>query len=137
MGETIRIRREIDEDLPHIRYVNEKAFGGIQEADLIDALRRSGSDLVSLVAARGGRIVGHIQFSPATIEEQGRTVCGMGLAPMALLPDFQKQGIGSAMVRTGLEELKTRDCPFVIVLGHLEYYPRFGFVPASRLGIRS
>jgi len=61
----------------------------------------------------------------------------MGLAPVAVLPDFQKQGIGSALVRTGLEELKNMDCPFVFVLGHPEYYPRFGFVAASRLGIRS
>jgi putative acetyltransferase len=62
---------------------------------------------------------------------------GMALAPMAVLPEYQRQGIGSALLRTGIEKLKKRQCPFIIVLGHAEYYPRFGFEPASRYGIRS
>jgi putative acetyltransferase len=61
----------------------------------------------------------------------------MALAPMAVLPEYQRQGIGSALLRTGIEKLKKRQCPFIIVLGHAEYYPRFGFEPASRYGIRS
>ena len=65
-----------------------------------------------------------------------RTHMGMGLAPMAVLPEHQRQGIGSELVRAGLAELRERDCIFVIVLGHPEYYPRFGFEPASKHGIK-
>ena len=83
------------------------------------------------------QVVGHIFFSPAKTESLERTVQGMALAPMAVLPEFQRQEIGSELVQTGIEKLKERQCPFIIVLGHTEYYPRFGFDPASNYGIRS
>jgi putative acetyltransferase len=78
-----------------------------------------------------------VLFSPATIESRQIAVPGMALAPMAVLPECQRQGIGSKLVRSGIEKLEKRRCPFVIVMGHPEYYPRFGFEPASCYGIRS
>ena len=90
-----------------------------------------------MVAIEKEEIVGHILFSPVTIEGKHGIVKGMGLAPMAVLPEFQRQGIGSQLVNAGIEELRKTRCPFIIVLGHPEYYPRFGFEPASRSGIKS
>jgi putative acetyltransferase len=126
----IAIRAEKTEDAPHVRRVNELAFAQPTEADIVDRLRRACADSLSLVA-EDESVVGHILFTPAVIESPGRRVVGMGLAPMAILPDRQRHGIGSKLVRRGLEILRERDCPFVIVLGHPQYYPRFGFQPAS------
>lgn len=132
------LRGERPEDVPAIRQVNERAFGQPLEADIVDKLRRTCEGLLSLVAADGDRVVGHILFSPATVERQGSTVLqGMGLAPMAVLPEYQRQGVGSLLVREGLRMLWASACPFVIVLGHPEYYPRFGFQRASKYGLTS
>jgi putative acetyltransferase len=133
----VQIRRERPEDVPAIRIVNEKAFGQPQEAAVVDALRRACDGLLSLVAIDDGRLVGHILFSPATIDGHAPIVGGMGLAPMAVLPECQRQGIGSLLVKKGLEILRASSCPFVIVLGHPEYYPRFGFERASKYHLRS
>ena len=133
----VRVREELPEDINAIRSVNTRAFGRTQEADLVDKLRRDCSDLLSLVAMRQNEIVGHILFSPATIESESKTIQGMGLAPLAVSPQYQRQGTGSELIRAGIAELKSRRCPFVLVLGHPQYYPRFGFEPASRFGIRS
>jgi putative acetyltransferase len=130
------IRVEKPEDIDAVRVINERAFEHPDEADLVDELRRNSPDLLSLVAVVDGEIVGHILFSPVKIEGDGRTIKGMGLAPMAVLPEHQRRGIGSALVREGVSRLDQRGCPFVIVLGHPQYYPRFGFVPASRYDIR-
>jgi putative acetyltransferase len=91
--------------------------------------------LLSLVATSDDSIVGHILFSPATIEHDGNVLEGMGLAPMAVSPEYQRQGVGSALVESGLKTLRARSCAFVIVLGHPDYYPRFGFELASKHGI--
>jgi len=133
----VRVREELPEDIKAIRSVNTRAFGRTQEADLVDKLRRDCSDLLSLVAMRQNEIVGHILFSPATIESEDNSTRGMGLAPLAVSPLYQRQGIGTILIRAGIQELKNRRCPFVIVLGHRQYYARFGFEPASRYGIRS
>jgi putative acetyltransferase len=130
------IRPEKREDALHIRHVNEKAFGQSAEADLVDALRQACGHSLSLVADDDA-IVGHILFTPVTVESGGRSVVGMGLAPMAVLPDRQRQGIGSDLVRRGLGILRDGGCPFVVVVGHPEYYPRFGFAPASMHGLAS
>ena len=131
------VREELPEDISAVRLVNVRAFGRTQEADIIDKLRQNCSDLLSLVAVRQNDVVGHILFSPATVESEDRSVQGMGLAPIAVRPDCQRQGIGSELIRAGIEKLKSSRCAFVVVLGHLQYYPRFGFERASRYGIRS
>jgi putative acetyltransferase len=131
----ITVRLEQSEDITAVRMVNETAFGQSQEAKIVDAIRATCRDAVSFVALSDGQIVGHIFFSPVVVTCTDRKVSGMGLAPMAVLPAHQYQGIGSRLVRAGLEILRQRSCPYVVVLGHPEYYPRFGFVPASRHGI--
>lgn len=131
----VEIREERPEDIQQIRKVNELAFGQPMEADIVDKLRESCPRFISLVAVDGGRVVGHIFFSPVTIDVSGRVIEGMGLAPMAVAPDRQGQETDSGLVRKGLEVLKERNCPFAVVLGHSRYYSRFGFEKASKYGI--
>jgi putative acetyltransferase len=130
----IKIRPEKPEDITAIRVVNESAFGQREEADIVDRLGESCAEFISLVA-EDETIVGAILFTPAAIETPGEPVVWMGLAPLAVLPKCQRQGIGSALVRRGLEIVRERGCPFVVVLGHPEYYPRFGFERASAHGL--
>jgi putative acetyltransferase len=130
------IRLERPEDASGVRHVNELAFGQAVEAGLVDSLRQACTDSLSLVA-EDEAVVGHILFTPVAVESAGRRILGMGLAPMAVLPDRQRQGIGSQLVRRGLAALRERDCPFVVVVGHPQYYPRFGFEPASTHGLAS
>jgi len=120
-----------------VRIINEQAFEQPAEAELVDKLRLSCPEALSLVAADEGRVVGHIFFTPATADSRNGSIEGMGLAPMAVLPERQREGIGSSLVEHGLKILRDRSCPFVIVLGHSGYYPRFGFEPASRYGLTS
>jgi putative acetyltransferase len=133
--EMVIVRKEERGDEERIRFVNTAAFGRSAEADIVDVLRENCPEGVSFVAVIAERIVGHILFTPAVIEGKEKQVVGMGLAPIAVLPEVQRQGIGSKLTQAGLEETRTMKQPFVIVLGHPEYYPRFGFVPASRYGI--
>src|SRR5229473_3960586 len=130
------IRPERPEDASRVRHVNELAFGQSAEADLVQRLQQACTDSLSLVA-EDDAVVGHILFTPVVVESAGRRVVGMGLAPMAVLPDRQRQGIGSQLVRRGLAILHEGRCPFVVVVGHPEYYPRFGFEPASMRGLAS
>jgi putative acetyltransferase len=131
----VRIEQPTDTDA--VRLVNDKAFGQRAEGLIVDKLRQSCQEIVSLVAISDIKVVGHILFSPATIEKQGEIIEGMGLAPMAVLPELQNQGIGTQLVNKGLAILKSTACPFVIVLGHENYYPRFGFQRASKYGLKS
>ena len=133
----ITIRPEEPKDHSAVRALNLAAFEDGPEAELVDTLRASCRDHLSLVAEEEGRIVGHILFTPVALESPEGTAEGMGLAPMAVLPDRQREGIGSALVSRGLEMLVEWSTPFVVVLGHPEYYPRFGFELASRRGLRS
>jgi putative acetyltransferase len=135
----IIIREEKLEDIEAIRRINLEAFCQPAEAEIVDQLREACGNLLSLVAVQGEEVVGHILFSMATIGEEGETykVEGMGLAPMAVLPRCQGQGIGSLLIHNGIKMLRERGCPFIIVLGYPEYYPRFGFERASRYGIHS
>ncbi len=128
-------RPEEPGDIAAVHEINEKAFGQPTEAHLVDSIRDACPDAVSLIAVRDERIVGHIFFTPVTIADDEQEITGMGLAPMAVLPDDQRQGIGSQLIEAGLQILRQRNCPFAIVLGHPEYYPRFGFVPASQHGL--
>jgi putative acetyltransferase len=133
----ISFRPEEPRDIDQIRALNLAAFEGGPEAALVDTLRRSCPEHLSLVADEEGRVVGHILFTPVVVDGPEVAVEGMGLAPMAVLPTLQRSGIGTLLVEHGLELLRNRSCPFVVVLGHPEYYPRFGFELASRRGLRS
>jgi len=110
--------------------VNRAAFGGEEEARIIEKLERDGLAVLSLVARGEGGIEGHILFSVLDVTIDGRTLRALALAPMAVRPDRQKRGIGSALVREGLERLRKAGWEAVFVLGHTEYYPRFGFSSA-------
>lgn len=132
----IEIREELPEDIAAIREVNRRAFGQDQESNLVDTLRLNGAALLSLVATLDGEVVGHILYSPATISDgSGSEVTGAGLAPMAVVPEQQRHGIGGKLIEAGTQRLKSAGRPFIIVLGHHTYYPRFGFEPASKFGI--
>jgi putative acetyltransferase len=131
------LRNEQPADWPQIRLVNEAAFGRANEADLIDRLRAEGSVLLSLVAETDSRIVGHILFSRMTVESAHSPVAAVSLAPMAVLPDHQGRQIGSQLVHRGLAELRRQGERIVIVLGHKEYYPRFGFSPEKARNLAS
>ncbi len=133
----IDIREETVEDIPAIRVINERAFEQPAEANVVDKLRETCPGFLSFVAVLNGQVVGHILFTPAVIDGNGIPVQGMGLAPVAVLPELQNRGIGSELNRRGIEILRKMDVPFVIVLGHAEYYPRFGFEKASRYSIIS
>jgi len=133
----ITTRIERPEDIPYICIINEHAFEQATEANIVDKLRKSCPDCLSLVAEDGNDLVGHILFSPVVIEDTGRRVEGMGLAPVAVLPIRQRRRIGSALVRRGLDILRERRCPFIIVLGHPDFYPRFGFEIASKYSLSS
>ena len=130
------IRLELSTDTAAVRRVNELAFGRASEADLVDALRRHSAVTLSLVAVLEGRVVGHILFSPVDIERDGMHATAVGLAPMAALPELQRRGVGGRIVREGLDQLRRSGHDGVVVLGHPEYYPRFGFQRASRFGLR-
>jgi putative acetyltransferase len=121
------IRPETTADQEAIRHVNRLAFGQDAEARLVDALREGGYVRLSLVAEWDGQVVGHILFRDLPIITKAGTVPALALAPMAVLPEFQRQGIGSALVQRGLEVCREQGHRIVIVLGHPAYYPRFGF----------
>lgn len=131
----LTIRPETPEDIEAIRYVNDQAFGRENESWLIDELREHGVLTISLVAIQDDEIVGHISFSPAVVKSGGSSFEVINLAPVAVLPVYQRVGIGSQMVRAGLEECRRRGHEIVVVLGHPDYYPRFGFVVAGPKGI--
>lgn len=133
------IRAEQPDDYDAIANVNRLAFRQESEAQLVAALRETaGFDpALSLVALRDDRIVGHIIFSPISIETAGGPVPALALAPMAVLPDFEHQGIGSELVNAGLDACRRKGHAIVVVLGHPEYYPKFGFTPASEHGLQA
>ncbi|MCJ7515609.1 MAG: N-acetyltransferase [Dehalococcoidia bacterium] len=129
------IRHETPEDEAAIHHVNEEAFGQTEEADIVDRLRGRGALTISLVAIQSDEIVGHIAFSPVKVESEHSNFDAIALAPMAVLPVYQRKGIGSQLVRAGLEECGHLGYEIVVVLGHPNYYPRFGFIPAKPTGI--
>ncbi|MHC4205289.1 MAG: GNAT family N-acetyltransferase [Planctomycetota bacterium] len=129
------IRREQPQDIPEIRQVNIRAFGREQEASVVDKLRENCNSMLSFVALTDGKVVGHILFSPAVIEGRHGRLVGTGLAPLAVLPEYQRKGIGTQLMQTAIARIKESGCPYIIVIGHPEYYPRFGFEPADRSGI--
>ena len=131
---TVTIRPEEPRDADDVRVVNERAFEGPDEAAIVDALRGS-PDTISIVALIGYRVVGHIMLSPVQIEGAPPDVAVAGLAPMAVLPEYQRQGVGSRLVHAGLEACRSRGVGAVVVVGHPAYYPMFGFLRASTKGL--
>jgi putative acetyltransferase len=130
------IRCEGASDVPAIRRVNVAAFGRVGEADLVDALRRSGVLVLSQVAVMNEEIVGHVGFSPVTIERTPVGFRAVGLAPVAVLPEHQRRGIAAALIRRGLAECGALGYQGIVVLGDPRYYSRFGFVPAAQFNLR-
>lgn len=138
------IREETPEDVAGVRRVEELAFGRPDEANMVDGVRARGAVTLSLVAVEGEEIIGHVLFSPVTISDGKRpapkdgegVVEGVGLAPLTVLPTHQKLGVGSALCHAGLVELAARGHKIAVVLGHMEYYPRFGFQAAEDYDLR-
>jgi putative acetyltransferase len=129
----IAIRREQVADTASVRQVNERAFGTPAEADLVDALRGSDGS-IALVATLDGRVVGHIMFTPVTLDD-ATAVPVAGLAPMSVLPELQRTGIGTQLIRAGLAACREQGYAAIVVVGHPDYYPRFGFRPAHVYGL--
>jgi putative acetyltransferase len=127
MESDFRIRVEQFRDRAGVREVNEAAFERSDEADLVERLREEGVVLVSLVAELEDHVVGHILFSRMSIDTAQGPLAAVSLAPVAVHPGRQGRGVGSQLVRQGLAELRARGERIVIVLGHKDYYPRFGF----------
>jgi len=132
------IRSETAGDYPAIHEVHASAFGQENEAVLVEELRGSpGYDAeLSLVAERDGRVIGHILFSPIAIRTARDPTTALVLAPMAVLAEHQNAGVGSQLVRRGLDACRRLGHRLVVVVGHPEFYPRFGFRPTSRRGLR-
>jgi putative acetyltransferase len=128
------IREEKASDWREVFAINQAAFPTPAEANLVNALREQCRSIVSLVAEADGKILGHIMFSPVQLSGHPSLYL-MGLAPMAVLPECQRKGVGSALVKSGLEKCRVLGVGAVVLLGHREYYPRFGFVPSVRYGI--
>jgi putative acetyltransferase len=121
------IREETELDSPEIAALTRAAFGGEYEVELIEKLRSDHQMVVSIVVAQECSVIGHILFSELAVEVDGRKVKTAALAPMAVRPEHQNQGIGSKLVATGLQRLRDRGYEAVIVLGHPDFYRRFGF----------
>jgi putative acetyltransferase len=132
----LHVRPERAGDEVAIARVHDAAFGRADESRIVDAIRRAGRSNVSLVAADGSGVVGHILLTPVVVESAQATVGVMGLGPMAVLPALQRKGVGSQLVREGLQACARTGCRAVVVVGHPEFYPRFGFRAASAYGLR-
>ncbi len=131
---TIVVRAERESDRGRVYEVQLAAFGCRDEAELVEALRERARPQLSLVAEEAGRVVGHVFFSPVEIDPPGRPVGLAGLAPLGVEPARQGRGIGSALVRAGLERCPGLGWQAVFLLGDPAYYGRFGFVAAAPLG---
>jgi putative acetyltransferase len=133
----IAIREEQPGDAAAIHRVVAAAFKSRTEADLVDKLRANGRFALSLVAVQGGAVVGHVLLTDVMVAGHGLVPRGAGLAPLAVRPTFQRRGIGAMLVRAALERAARAGYGFVCLLGDPAYYQRFGFRPASTLGLVS
>ncbi|HET9487553.1 MAG TPA: N-acetyltransferase [Chryseosolibacter sp.] len=138
MDRSITIRSELPDDYAAIKTVNDLAFGQPNEGTLVEKLRLNPYFIkeLSLVAVDNSTVIGHILFFPIKIRSNSEAHASLALAPMAVLPDHQNKGIGGKLVRQGLKVAKQLGFKSVIVVGHKDYYPRFGFSAASKWGIR-
>jgi putative acetyltransferase len=137
MSGDVSLRPERSGDEAAIYEVNQLAFAGDAEPMLVDAIRASDGFIpeLSLVAEQAGRIVGHVLFSRAVIRGEAGEIPVLVLAPIAILPEWQNQGIGSRLIEAGLNRARELGERIVVLIGHPWYYPRFGFKPAIPLGI--
>ena len=135
----IAIQPEREKDYSAIHEINVLAFGRENEARLVNKIREALDFIpeLSLVAIKNGRVVGHILFSRIIIQSKAGSFPALALAPMAVHPKFQNQGIGSKLVRQGLERCRNRGHKIVVVVGHPQYYPRFGFSSARTKGLEA
>ena len=133
----ISIRPEKPSDADAVCAVLEAAFPTKTESRLVNLLREHGKAQVSLVAEVDGKVVGHILFSPVSADSPAGTVWGTGLAPIAVLPSRQRQGIGKRLMEEGLAACRRAGFAFAVVLGDPEYYHRSGFERAGRYGLRN
>ena len=129
----IEIRNELPGDYAVIAEVHTRALGR-DEARLVELLRKR-NDVIGMVAVSGDQVVGHVMFSPMSVEHAPDGFRGIGLAPMSVVPEFQNQGVGSMLIRAGLEACRRANYDAVFVLGHINYYPRFGFTRAQNYGL--
>jgi putative acetyltransferase len=132
----VTAREEEPDDIPLIREVAEAAFRGALEAAVIDSLRTAGAVVLSMVADAGGQVVGHVLITPVTVATPQGEVQLLGLGPLSVLPDQQGQGVATLLVEAALERVRTFGHAGVVVLGSDSFYPRFGFIPAHRWGLR-
>ncbi len=132
----VKIRPEQPGDYAAVRQVLEAAFPTAAEADLVERLRAAGKAAVSLVAQEGNSIIGHVLFSPVTLDPPAAVVA-LGLAPLAVMPGHEKHAVGRRLVQNGLAECHAQGACMVVVLGDPPYYGRFGFERASRHGLRN
>ncbi len=132
----MKIRKETAADIEAVFEINRSAFPTEEEAQLVNRLRETASPLISLVAEGEQEIIGHILFTPVTLDSDTNLFL-MGLAPMAVNPARQNKGIGTLLARAGIEECRALGAAGLVVLGHPKYYPRFGFSPSANFGIKS
>lgn len=133
----LAVRQELPADIPAIRAVNRRAFGREAEAKLVDFVRERGKLTLSLVAVNGEEIVGHVMFSPVTLEPNHSNLRGVALGPAAVLPEVQRRGVGTRLIESGLEICRRRGYDFIVLLGNPRYYARFGFIPAAEFGLEN
>jgi len=133
----MNVRAEKKEDIVNVWKINAEAFQTIEEADLVNALRDSGTSYISLVYEKNEELVGHILFTPVKLIGEPSNLKLMGLAPMAVIPNLQNKGIGSSLIKAGIQQCINDGYDAVFVLGHPDYYPKFGFVPSVKYGIKS
>ena len=133
----MNIRIEKSTDVDKIWNINAEAFETEAETNLVNALRDSGVSYISLVAEKDNELVGHILFTPVELVGDDTGLKLMGLAPMSVVPKVQNRGIGSVLVEAGIEQCVSKGFDAIAVLGHPEYYPKFGFVPSVKYDIKS
>lgn len=130
------VRAENKQDFAAVQSIHLSAFPEDGESKLVNRLRENARPIISLVAEVDGKLVGHILFSPVTLDSNPSLQL-MGLAPLAVLPAYQRQGFGSALIEAGLAQCRLNPCGAVAVLGHAHYYPMFGFEPSTNFDIKS
>lgn len=136
-NDLVLVREARVDDAAAVVRVHDLAFRRSAESRIVEAIRRCGVPTISLVATIGTRVVGHVLFSPVVIDAPGLAIAAMGLAPLAVLPEYQRAGVGSMLASDGLNAAARRGVQVVVVVGEPAYYRRFGFRPAREFGLRS